>query len=808
VTDDTPRARGPVPNDIEHVDLDDDDEIENGATQANGGIDAPTGKPRKRKAKARKARPAKPARQQANGAAGEISAEELTALCERLAAIEGDIEFTTALKQNEKLLKGNIRDIRNHRAAQLRVKAEVSHAADEISAEDLKALYAQLAAIDDEAAFAAALKQHEKLIRGSVRDIRKCRDARLRAEAEARKREIRLSTRPPPGTGRGRGKPDANGVIWPFGFTMQANGLFYQPLPGTDGEAEPVRIAAPFEIVAQTRDDQDHEHGLLLRWTSRTAQPHQWSMPQAMVHADGNAIAAELQGAGLPCGTSRVAHEQLKHFLGAVESIHLARCVDRCGWHGSAFVLPTGRCSGPHQTASCCNPSRFCGVGHSPHKEPWRNGRNTSASLRLAIRGWFFASAKPSPRCSSTLRTTLPAACTSTISRKPERPRQPASARVPGGQVLTWQATANGLEVTAAQHNDLPAYFEEISQADARVIGPTVYLLGNQAGKIRMSRGLRAARQKSWRFLYHSTGEITLAAKLAEAGLRPLAGQEIRLLNVPADAGVKLGVFETLHGVDEAPKFADQLRLAAVTYFGTAGPAFLEKLAQDRAKDEEQLKRVLQDSRDQFLKENLPDGADGQVRSAAMRFALIAAAGELAVAYHVLPWPEGEATKAAAACFRAWLGTRGSAGAAEDRQAVETLRLFIAQDGASRFEYLDRKEQAEERGEEPPDQLVIRRAGFVRAVGGGKQFLIFPMIWREIFKGMDPEQAARVARDTGFLLTLKSGRHLTQPVRIPGLSKRLRFYVISDAILAGEDVCDAIPGGEDESDAILVDEDA
>ena len=43
-------------------------------------------------------------------------------------------------------------------------------------------------------------------------------------------------------------------------------------------------------------------------------------------------------------------------------------------------------------------------------------------------------------------------------------------------------------------------------------------------------------------------GEISLADKMAEIGKRSKAGQEVRLVDIPADAGAGQGAFEELHG--------------------------------------------------------------------------------------------------------------------------------------------------------------------------------------------------------------------------------------------------------------------
>ena len=67
----------------------------------------------------------------------------------------------------------------------------------------------------------------------------------------------------------------------------------------------------------------------------------------------------------------------------------------------------------------------------------------------------------------------------------------------------------------------------------------------------------------------------------AEAGQRIYAGQEVRLVDVPADAGAGFGLFEDLHGAPGSKAFADQLREATGRQYGHAGRAFVAALSQD-----------------------------------------------------------------------------------------------------------------------------------------------------------------------------------------------------------------------------------
>jgi uncharacterized protein (DUF927 family) len=682
-----------------------------------------------------------------------------------------------------------------------------------VTSEERAAAIAQLVAIEDDAEYDARVRQEARRIGVKVPTIdmrrkayQKAERERLQAEAEARRREeegFDLESQPPPGA-RPKRKPDADGVIWPWHFTMKEDGLWCQPQPRNGGsEPEPVWIAARFQVVAETSDDTHHSHGLLLSWTDRNLHDHKWAMPRRMVHLEGNAIAVELEDAGLACAVSRTAHDELKRFLGAVGSIHRVRCVERAGWHGTSYVMPNGTVFAANDSSELVLQSEHAATADAyavrGNLEQWQEHvARPAAGNDLLIFALSASFAGPLLEVmgetsggvhlsggSQTGKTTL--LCTA------------ASVWGPGdnktGPIRSWRGTANGLEAVAAECSDGLLALDEIGQASAKEVGDVVYMLANQRGKARMQRAGGTRRPMTWRLIYLSTGEVTLAAKMGDAGLRTHAGQEIRLLNLSADAGVGHGVFHKLHGAASAGAFADRLRHASVTFCGTAGPAFLEALVQARADDVEKLKRVLRDACEQFVDEYLPKGADGQVRSAALRFALISTAGELAHAYDVVPWPEGEATKAAAACFKSWLAARGSEGAAEDQQAIDLLRLFISKHGASRFEDLDRKttEQTQNMDATYPDpmggsgsrqlfeQKIIERAGYVRKIGDSQEFLILASVWRdEIFKGMDAARAAHALQKADLLVP---GKQNTSTVEwIPGTGSA-RVYVIRSTIL-------------------------
>ena len=171
-------------------------------------------------------------------------------------------------------------------------------------------------------------------------------------------------------------------------------------------------------------------------------------------------------------------------------------------------------------------------------------------------------------------------------------------------------------------------------------------------------------------------------------------------------------------------------------------------------------------------------GNDGQVNRAAKRFALFAAAGEIAVSFGVFPWEAGTAVCAAKRCFQDWVAFRGGLGAAETREAIRRVRSFITTNRTSRFEPWERDSGPE---------VIHNSAGFRRESTGAVEFMIYrDSFHKEICLGGDPKAIARYLADAGYLETDGSG-NLTKPHTPPRLGKTARFYTIKGEIFDSED---------------------
>ena len=121
------------------------------------------------------------------------------------------------------------------------------------------------------------------------------------------------------------------------------------------------------------------------------------------------------------------------------------------------------------------------------------------------------------------------------------------------------------MENTLAARNDLCLGLDEMSQVTAKAASQAAYMIaqGFERGNA-MARNGEPLRTRRWRCSVLSTGEIDLETKLAEAGEMARAGQEVRVIGVPAVAGKGFGAFDDLCGTNSGEALAEHLREAAL----------------------------------------------------------------------------------------------------------------------------------------------------------------------------------------------------------------------------------------------------
>lgn len=567
---------------------------------------------------------------------------------------------------------------------------------------------------------------------------------------------------------------------WPF--HLDEKGLWFRA-EDADGDPDWQWVCSPLEVMARTRDARGEDWGRLLLVKDADGVWHEWAMPMSLTAGYGIDYRAQLKSYGLDLAPTRKARERLELYLVTAKPKGRARCVDRTGWSGGkAFILPDASFGD-----TCGEMVVFQGAARRDHAfrtqgtlEQWQKqvARLCQGNSRLAF-AVSAAFAAPLLRLvgmegggfhfrgeSSRGKTTTLLVAGSVW-----------GGGETNGFVRSWRATSNGLEAVGLAHNDCLLCLDEMSLVDSRDVGEVADMLANGAGKTRARQDGSGTPALQWLLLFLSTGEVSLADKMAEVGRRARAGQEVRLADIPADAGAGLGIFETLHGFTSAAALADHLRLAAGRYYGTACRAYLERITAKLDGLTEAVREWVQ----AFLDQHCPKEADGQVKRAAGRFGLVAAAGELAITLGVLPWPAGEAMAAAGACFRAWLEQRGGTGALELLRGVEEVRHFFQAYAESRFALI---------GDKSHGLTISNRAGFKRRVGPegdeGWEFLVFPKAFKEeVCAGFDSKALARELVRLRLMEAGTDGK-MSRLVKLPNM-KKARFYVFTPAVLGEED---------------------
>ena len=551
-------------------------------------------------------------------------------------------------------------------------------------------------------------------------------------------------------------------------FTMDPEeGLSVKVITGS-GKKERTKIlwlSAPFEIVGRVRDSKSESWAWLLCWKDGDNREHEYAVSDSDLHGDVSALCATLAARGLKIATGPN-RNFLAHYLNTRQDGDRVTIVPRTGWHvvdgKKVFALPDEGVGidGRVIFAAEVTASHYARSGTL---EAWQD--SVAKLVQAHGRARFaIASAFVSPLLaligadggginlkgpSSIGKTTLLAAAASVWGRGDER-----------GFIRTWRGTGNGIEAAATQFSDTFLPLDEIGIASAHEVGNVIYSIAGGVGKQRANRDGSAKLPNTWRIFILSTGEISIADKIREGGKRARAGQEIRVLDLNADAEKGLGVFDT---GEDPEQLARDLRQASITFYGTAGPAFIRAII---AKVDD-VATIAQESLDTFREQVAANVQSGQVLRAANRIGLVAVAGELAIQLGVLPWPTGSVNEAAADVFRSWHAERGGSDPAEVRAAIEQIRGILERYGDSRFDAPNPTSDS---------RPVNDRLGYVHGEGADRQWWVPPQLWRNAFcEGFEAAATARAFVERGLLLP-GYGNETNRPVRVNG--QLTRAYVL------------------------------
>ena len=591
-------------------------------------------------------------------------------------------------------------------------------------------------------------------------------------------------------------------------FSVSESGVWHAARDADGNDKRPVWLCSRLVVTARTRADDANGWGFLLEFADPDGNPKSWAMPSSMLSGEGSEWAGRLRDMGLQVAPGTRARNLLAQYIDTRRTPERVTCTDRVGWHGPVYVLPSACIA---SDAVAADGRRYVFQSESGMEDTFRR-HGTLADWQASVAalavgnsrfGFTISCALAGPmlrlaglesggfhlRGDSSMGKTVALRVASSVWGRPT-------------YMQRWRTTSNALEATAVQHCDATLILDEFGQLEPREAGSVAYLLANEQEKGRStSRGF-ARKKRTWRLLFLSSGEVTLADQMAEAGQRTRAGMEVRMVDIPMDAGAGMGGIEALHGFEGAGELAESITAAAAQHYGTAGRAWLEWACDHHG----ELPALLQELIERYRTALVPEAASEQVRRIGSRFALVAAAGDLATRAGITGWPEGEALQAVRQCFNAWLGARGHLDNGEDAAMLRQVRSFLELNGEGRFAWWHRAMD---------DRVpkTLNRAGFRRLLGddgkpiksdadhqreygdriGAKDaeraqvdFIVLTEVFvREVCKGFDARAVAKLLQRRGHLQG--EGDRLQSRQRLPGMGgDKAACYHIKPSIFSDE----------------------
>lgn len=542
------------------------------------------------------------------------------------------------------------------------------------------------------------------------------------------------------------------GAVSAPGLVVRKSGLWYV---FDDGSAFPV--CGPIMPVAIVRSENGHEWSRIVWMRDRDHKARWLRIPDREVLLDTKRLLTRLIDAGLDISGPSALPGLVTHLKHADVSSRRT-LVRRCGWHGHHYVSPVGTVGSPYSDMPV-NEAHLGAASASDDVEValWQRVIATPAEdnsrLVLAIcsafaglivglfeeQGTFGVHLRG---LSSTGKSTALAVAASIFG--------PAMR-----EIQSWRSTDNGLETLAHTHHHRLLLLDEIAQIDARAAAQAGYTLGNGRGKKRANGDGTGLKSAAWQLVFLSSGEIGLADKIAEWVGAPMMrdGQAVRVIDLAADAGRGWGIFDTLHGMTNGADFSDALKAAAERSTGDVALAFLRQVTCNVAAARNSLKHC----RDQCLRMHLAEQADAITQRVLSNFSLLAAAGELAIEYGILPWKPGHASVMIAACAQDWTSARATE-ARPDAIAIAGEWLRQNAGRLAPWEQGETGKQAE--------------LGYFRL--DPPSFYLRPAGWAALCKGSVKKNVEAPLSDAGLL------RHTS--ARLPG-GRLQRFRIIDAAII-------------------------
>ncbi|MCB9228848.1 MAG: DUF927 domain-containing protein [Deltaproteobacteria bacterium] len=557
-------------------------------------------------------------------------------------------------------------------------------------------------------------------------------------------------------------------------YNLRPDGVWF--IRPVQDDEESIWICSPLEVKAMTRATDGDSWGRILRFFDDDQRVKTWAMPMELLAGDGLELRKELMRRGLRISTNRSARTHLMEYIQSQSVEDRMNCVNRIGWHGSAFILPNESFSSDHEKTNHI----FQGTGDF-----------TAISVSGSLTEWQQNVAIPASDHSRLLFAISAAFCPPLIYLRNEESGgihlvgsssigKTLALRVAGsvwggggisGYLSKWRATVNGLESMAESRCDSLLLLDELSEISPKDAARATYMLANGSGKKRLDRNGSPLPSREWRTLFLSSGEISLATHIDEAGESSRGGHSVRLVEIEADAGHGHGVLDTEPKDQSSRSFVEQLRLATASSYGTPIRTFLRYLCSCK-----NITDMISKYIDQFMDAISADKLPRQVARTANRFALIFAAGALACKFKILPCEIDQLLLSVRQCFDNWASSRLADPDFETTKILSQIRGFLQANGQSQFLSLNHSSFTQ--------NTSGKLAGFKQCLETGEieWFVLNEVFRKELCQGLEIRKVLSTLRNTDHLAPSKDGKS-SKTMRLPGIGCT-RVYHLRSSILA------------------------
>ena len=350
---------------------------------------------------------------------------------------------------------------------------------------------------------------------------------------------------------------------------------------GNTSEAAPLWLSDPIRLIGRGIDGGGNHYRIIEYRDRLTRQTKQAALSAADIGT--NQGWQRLQSYGLTVLSGRAKRERLADYLQTDGQDTPYTVTAQAGWHGNAYILPSGETIQPEhapkgQAKTIYNGDKSQAAAYAPAGtlDDWNAaiGKHLTGNSRLCL----------------AVGTALAAPLIELLGLEAggfhlfgdSRDGKSTAARAalsvwgnPAALMQTWTGTAHGFSNLANARNDGLLVLDEIGQANPRQVAHTAYSVINGISKVQGAKDGGNRESTRWKVLLFSTGEKPLENFVERGGEKWQAGQAARLPSIPSNAGKGLGIYDTLHDFESGALLSEHINQSAAANYGTLGRALI-----------------------------------------------------------------------------------------------------------------------------------------------------------------------------------------------------------------------------------------